>query len=402
MQCGVKSHLNEERECPFIITAVIRIAPPKLFLSWHGVKHPVRTRFLAVSFFTATLPLLYPQDTPAVPATSPSPELPAALKNLEGLWVGTALHQSESAEIAYEFGLYKGKLLAKEWLPKLHVFGAPVGYVAEKATGFTIPGLDLDFSIEDDHLIGEFGLTELPIRLERSNRALPTETVPPASESIPKIAWSYQAPGGIWANPVAAGSTVVVGDSGGHLQALDGTNGQRRWLFDAQSPLHGEPAVAGDAVYFLADNGRLFKVTLSSGKLIWKADLGGGGKRSLPGSPDGWDYSSAGPVVADGKIYIGGGDGTFHALDAENGKEIWKFKAGDKVRATALVTGNRVFFGSFDHYIYGLDRETGKQVWRFDTGSAVNTAPVLAEHKIVVGTRRMAARPGLFFIGCLG
>jgi outer membrane protein assembly factor BamB len=327
-------------------------------------------------------------DAASESPTPGSETLPAALQPLQGRWYGTAHHRSESAEIGYEFVPHKGKLLAKEWLPILHVYGTPVGFVSEKDGRFVIPGLDMEFSFEKDALSGTLSSPELTFRLTRATREFPEEPAPPVSWSAPKPAWSYKALGPVWATPAAAKGIVVASDASGHLQALKVADGKLVWSFDAQAPLYGGPTIAEDAVYSVADSGWLFKVSFGSGKLIWKVDLGGGTvKRSLPGSPDGWDYASPTPIVADGRIYIGSADGVFHALESSSGKEVWKFKAGDKIRGSAICTADRVFFGSFDHFVYALDRKTGAQAWKFDTGSTVNTAPVLAGDQIVIGTR---------------
>jgi PQQ-dependent dehydrogenase (methanol/ethanol family) len=92
------------------------------------------------------------------------------------------------------------------------------------------------------------------------------------------------------------------------------------------------------------------------------------------------DVVNRGVAYADGKVFLNTLDTQTIALDASNGKEIWRHRAGD-IRAgetltmAPLVVNGRVLIGNSGgkHGVRGwlsaLDAEKGKEVWRaYSTG----------------------------------
>lgn len=75
----------------------------------------------------------------------------------------------------------------------------------------------------------------------------------------------------------------------------------------------------------------------------------------------------AGPVVMDGKIFVGSQDGHFYAVDLEAGGPLWSFKADGPIIASAAVLGDRVFFGDTHGIVYALAVGDGAEHWRFET-----------------------------------
>lgn len=80
---------------------------------------------------------------------------------------------------------------------------------------------------------------------------------------------------------------------------------------------------------------------------------------------------SAGPVIADGTVYIGSRDKIFYAIDLAGGQEQWRFAAEDAVEGTAFITGETVCFGAADSHVYALNRTDGTLKWKFKTGAKV-------------------------------
>jgi len=61
---------------------------------------------------------------------------------------------------------------------------------------------------------------------------------------------------------------------------------------------------------------------------------------------------------------------------------VWRFATKDKVYGTPVYWQGKVYFGAglWDRNVYAVDADTGKEVWRFDTGWAV-VAPVAINEK---------------------
>jgi hypothetical protein len=70
-----------------------------------------------------------------------------------------------------------------------------------------------------------------------------------------------------------------------------------------------------------------------------------------------WSYTTSSwvassPAVADGKVYVGDGNGAVYCLNATNGALIWNYATGDCVDSSPAVADGKVYVGSFDGKVY--------------------------------------------------
>lgn len=93
--------------------------------------------------------------------------------------------------------------------------------------------------------------------------------------------------------------------------------------------------------------------------------------------------SRAQPVVANGRLYIGGMDGVLYARSAGSGAPLWSYATGGPIRHSAAVANGLVLTGSHDGYTYALDALTGVRAWRVFTGRSA-TAPLVDAARQVV------------------
>jgi len=100
-----------------------------------------------------------------------------------------------------------------------------------------------------------------------------------------------------------------------------------------------------------------------------------------------WDWHAPRPLVAGGVVFVGAGDGGFHAIDAASGAKRWRFETRGRVRGGAALAGTRVVFGSTDQHLYALERADGREAWRFDTGAVIETTPVVHDGRVLIGNR---------------
>ena len=133
--------------------------------------------------------------------------------------------------------------------------------------------------------------------------------------------------------PVAAGNRLfvpsMVTDS---VTALDTATGRELWTCFAEGPVRFAPVVRQDKVYFVSDDGFLYCVSASEGKLLWKFSPMGPDRRKQKLLGDErlisrWP-ARGGPVLADGVIYFAAGVWPFEgvavcAVDASTGKPVW-------------------------------------------------------------------------------
>lgn len=75
----------------------------------------------------------------------------------------------------------------------------------------------------------------------------------------------------------------------------------------------------------------------------------------------------SGLVVSDGKVLVAGVDAhTVHALDADDGKNLWMYTTGARVDSPPTLHNGMAIFGSADGRVYCLRSSDGELAWRFD------------------------------------
>ena len=135
--------------------------------------------------------------------------------------------------------------------------------------------------------------------------------------------------------PISAGGKVFVAspltDSVSAYSLKDGT---RLWRFFTDGPVRFAPFFSDGRLYACSDDGYLYCLEASSGKLLWRHRGGPSGRKVLGNGRmiSSWPARGA-PVVKDGKVYYGASIwpfmGTYvHCLDAVTGKVLWTNDTG--------------------------------------------------------------------------
>ena len=218
------------------------------------------------------------------------------------------------------------------------------------------------------------------------------------------VKWSFKTAGKVIASPAVQGDTLFVGSTGGMMYALDRGNGTEKWKFNAKARIASSPAIAGGLVYFGAFDGNFYALDETAGDLKWKFKTAGehrfsaahlhGSQPATETMPDPFDCYLSSPVVANGVVYFGSGDGNVYALDAAGGALKWKFKTGDVVHASPAVADGVMFIGSWDSYFYALDAGSGALKWKFKTGED----PDIHNQQGIQSSAAIA--DGMVFFGC--
>ncbi|MEX0320979.1 MAG: PQQ-binding-like beta-propeller repeat protein [Puniceicoccaceae bacterium] len=212
--------------------------------------------------------------------------------------------------------------------------------------------------------------------------------------------------------PFESKNRLFLGTADSELLCVDKTNGDLIWKIEVGDWIRSRPLIVKDTIYAATLGGDVYSIrdNGSSGEVLKKVHLGdhgisvdlrgnengilaaGGGLMLYSLSPDtlevkwkhgildgAWvdgefvmaDWTGGlqpSPTVVDGILYCGGMDGFVFALDAESGKEKWRFEAGGRISAAVTVAEGKVFFGeiSGDGRYYALDKNTGELVWHTD------------------------------------
>jgi outer membrane protein assembly factor BamB len=158
---------------------------------------------------------------------------------------------------------------------------------------------------------------------------------------------------------------------------------KRLWTIDAHDSLEFPPTVGYDTVYLAQQKGLFFALNAENGLVRWKKSLG--------------RCAAASPTIGKGVVYVSymhkvvcaqgqeGADGFVAAWDAETGRERWRYRTAP-VESSPLLRGNRLFVGSWDHGVHAINANNGKRIWRFEADNEVNTAAAYWNGRIFIGS----------------
>jgi len=135
----------------------------------------------------------------------------------------------------------------------------------------------------------------------------------------------------------------------------------------------------------------------NGGTLNAPVNMGPGGKGYAPasdareglfGNKKGWRVKLgpqplATPAIADGKVFIGGGFGSyeFYCFDAKSGKKEWMYKTGDDGPTAAVVSDGYVAFNT-ESCELEIITQSGKPVWKKWLGDPLMSMPAISNGKI--------------------
>lgn len=226
-----------------------------------------------------------------------------------------------------------------------------------------------------------------------------------APRQLPRERWRFATGERIVGSPVWHAGLVIVGSDDGAIYAVDAATGTQRWMRRTDGPVSGTPAVADGRLYITSYDGRLWALDAANGEVLWKFATEGERRfeaRGLHGQQprqqtfaDAFDVYLSSPVVQDGRVFFGSGDGHVYALDAASGALRWKHRTGNVVHASPALGGGRVVVGGFDGALYALDAQTGALHWRFQGGldplmhnqQGFQSSPAIAGGTVYVGAR---------------
>ena len=312
---------------------------------------------------------------------------------IEGIWLGQVqAPQGTGADIGFRFYAAKnGRLTFRMNFPEMFTydqsFGIPVETIGHGRYVIT-EDLDIELDLVGSRLSGTFGKGRLPMTLVRGE-AFPPKPHAPAWPDPPSLLWQYEMGAGTWAAPVVADGVVYIGTSAGVFHAVCAGNGGALWKWRADCPIDSRAVVGDEMVYFLDTRTELIALGRKRGELVWKTQLYdealAGAKQ--PENPT-FNHRAATPLLLDGVLYCGSGDGGVYAIDATTGAKLWRHEAGAAVYSGIGQSGrNTLLFGTMDGSIVLLDRVAKRETLRVKTGGGVVTTPIVSGGRIIAGSR---------------
>lgn len=170
---------------------------------------------------------------------------------------------------------------------------------------------------------------------------------------LTRLTSAMSAVGSGWARPfthpagfsgaAAVGETrAIVGCGDARVRAIELVSGVQAWELTVGASA-GPPVVAGDAVFFGADDGYLYAAATEDGTVRWSASVGA----RVP----------AAPLVTESCVLVGTTAGIVHCLARSDGEKRWRATLEGPVYATAREIADGYLVGADDGHIHKISRE---------------------------------------------
>ena len=140
------------------------------------------------------------------------------------------------------------------------------------------------------------------------------------------------------ADPIIEAGRVYALGQGGRMAAYELVSGQRIWELNLAGI--STPAVAGDWIFTLTDEGRLLCIARTSGKVRWITQLARFKNEEKRKNPIYW----TGPVLAGGRLWLGNSRGELVSAAVTDGTLRTFDKLGSGVTLAPAVAGGVLYY----------------------------------------------------------
>jgi outer membrane protein assembly factor BamB len=177
--------------------------------------------------------------------------------------------------------------------------------------------------------------------------------------------WERRIKGGVEIGAAIAGDRIFFGANDGFFYALNALTGDVEWTFPLKSEGLGRPFVQNDMVYFLTGNSTVYALRASSGEQVWIYNRPETTSLNVRGAAE--------PVMSGNNILVGFSDGAFLALDKTRGAIVWEKQLGVAPRfkdidSKAVVDGDKLYVSSYDGQLFCLGTSDGRTIWSYEEG----------------------------------
>lgn len=150
------------------------------------------------------------------------------------------------------------------------------------------------------------------------------------------------------------GDAILIGtdDGEGHIYSFDAKSGRANWKFPAGRGASSDIVVSGNWAFGVTLDDRLVCLDLKSGQLQWQLESGANtGEHINTGST---------PVVVGDVVYYGAQNGFIYALSVYTGEAIWNTPVPGRVITSTLHVKNALIVGTDYSEIHRLNLKTGE------------------------------------------
>ncbi len=152
------------------------------------------------------------------------------------------------------------------------------------------------------------------------------------------------------------------------------------------------PVIANQRLYVVSSKGELSAMDATNGRRLWREKIRA--TRSIDGK-DGWFRGDAtritgGPGYGERSIMVGTEEGEIITLSSTDGSELWRSQVSSEVLSAPQRASNVVVVRTIDGKVYGMEGTKGKKLWIYDRTVPPLTlrgtsTPVITEGVVVTG-----------------
>jgi outer membrane protein assembly factor BamB len=163
-------------------------------------------------------------------------------------------------------------------------------------------------------------------------------------------------------SPVLCGRRLYLLKNNGALYAISRTTGRVSWKRKLGALAAASPACNRGTVYAVllkrfndSKGGRVVAVSARSGRTRWS--------RKLP------SRAESSPLLDRNRLFIGTEDGTIFALRASDGDVRWTSKASGAVKGALALDAGKLYYGDYGGKVHAIRRTNGTRVWTVSPSS---------------------------------
>ncbi len=141
----------------------------------------------------------------------------------------------------------------------------------------------------------------------------------------------------------------------GEFILLSLQDGKEVWRLPVEAASLSVPIIQDDIAYFTVNTGWLYAVDLAARRELWRRKI-----------PTPWSWAPAAPLLTPTGLFIlPGRCEQVAAFDSKTGEFVWTFPAGGWFPHTPVWVDGLIYVRCWDRHLYCLEAETGREIWRY-------------------------------------